>query len=163
MRRDAIEILSRLGDRFTFRERAAPIHHALRADYRIATLLLMLHHCGRGGRASLVKLHLLNWASRQSESRKALLDRLDGRLHFTDLPLKFDPSFNRAVDLARGEGLVERDDSQSITILPIGEKCVSEINADSTCMVHEKHFFGSVGKRITEVKMKQMINPTTIW
>ena len=160
---DAIEILSRLGDRFTFRARAAPIHHALRADYRIATLLLMLHHCGRGGRASLVKLHLLNWASRQPGSRRALLDRLDGKLHFTDLPLKFDPAFNRAVDLARGEGLVERDVSQSITIIPKGEKFVSEIIADSACMVHEKHFFSSVGKRITDAKMKQMINPTTIW
>ncbi|MEO7099189.1 MAG: hypothetical protein ABI162_07485 [Luteolibacter sp.] len=158
-----VNLLSGLTESFTFRERPEPLHHSLRADYRIATLLLMLRICGRGGRSGLVKLHVLNWASRKHDSRRALLDRLAGRFDYFDIPLRFDPAFNRAVDLARGEGLVERDQSQAISLTPSGQDCVNEILSNADCLEREKGFFGLVGKRLTDAKVNEMINPKTIW
>lgn len=97
METDALDILTQLGNEFTFRSRPIPIPYDMRVDYRLALLVLMLHFCGHKKQAQLAKLHVLNWSNRTAQSRMSFLDRLDGKLHMRDVPLKYDPAFNRAL------------------------------------------------------------------
>ena len=161
---DLADVLSQYCEGFTFRARPEPIHFTHRADYRIALILLMIQCCARGGKISLIKLHVLNWASRKALSRKALLDRLAGKRDFRDIPIRFDPSFNRAIDLARGEALIFRDpNTQSIAMSPSGQSIATELQADKAFMTSEKMFFTSVGKKLTDAKVNEIINPQTLW
>jgi hypothetical protein len=160
---DLVSLLASLSDSFVFRERPEPIHYSLRADYRISLILLMLHFCGYKGQAGLVKLHVLNWASRKLESKRALMDRLKGRAEFFDVPLRFDPAFNRAIDLARGAGLVSREASQAIMITELGRGCVDDILKDDSLLLKEKGFFQLVGRKLTAEKLKEITNPRAVW
>jgi hypothetical protein len=163
METDLIDHLAKLGSSFTFQKRPIPIPHELRADYRMATLLLMLHHCGWKGQAALDKLHVLNWALRSNSTRQAMLDRLAGNLHMRDVPVKFDPAFSRAIDLARGEGYVERTSTGAIVLAPIGTAWLADILSESSCLVGEKAFLKSVGKSLTKGRLQSVLNPSTIW
>lgn len=163
METDLIDHLAQLGSRFTFQKRPIPIPHELRADYRMATLLLMLHFCGWKGQAALDKLHVLNWALRTSSTRKAMRDRLDGNLHMRDIPVKFDSAFSRAIDLARGEGYVERTTTGAIALAPIGSAWLKDILAESSCLVGEKAFLMAVGKSLTREQLQSVLNPSKIW
>ncbi len=163
MQSDVFDILMQMGDEFTFRERPISIPYDMRSDYRIAILLLMLHYCGWKKQAPLAKLHVLNWSHRSDLARRAFLDRLDGKLHMKDVPIKFDPAFNRAIDMARGEFLIERTTNHALAITPTGNAWLEELLADPTCLPAEKSFFQAVGKRFTNTMLQSILNPSSIW
>ncbi|MES2738849.1 MAG: hypothetical protein V4672_21200 [Verrucomicrobiota bacterium] len=163
MESDALDLLTQLGATFTFRKRPIPIPYDMRADYRIAIILLMLRYCGWKGQAPLAKLHVLNWAHRTTDGQRALLDRLDGNLHMRGIQIKFDPAFSRAIDLSRGEGLIERTESHALVLTPSGNAWLDEIESDASCLVQERNFFESVGMRLKNSILKSILNPSSIW
>lgn len=164
MTSDALDLLLRIGAEFTFQERAIPIPPDMRPDYRMAMIVLMLHFCGGYKKqAPLAKLHALNWSMRTSASRRAFLDRLDGKLHMRDVPLKFDPAFNRAIDLAREEKLISRTQSQSLAISSKGQAWANELLADSSCLSDERSFLQLVGRRFTQAALNSILKPSTVW
>ena len=52
-----------------FKRRPMAIAAELRPDWKIAALLLILHLSSRGGKSSLRRLHILNWALRSVKNR----------------------------------------------------------------------------------------------
>lgn len=163
METDVLELLGQLGSDFTFGKRPISIPHDLRADYRMAVLMLMIGYCGYKGQAPLPKLHVLNWALRTSTSRRAFIDRLDGKLHMRDVPVKFDPAFSRAIDLARGDHLVERTPTMAIVLTPTGSAWLDDIRKEPSCFATEKAFLEAVGKRLTNDVLKSILTPSSVW
>src|SRR5688500_18987968 len=93
--------------RVSFERRPFPLVADLRLTWRLPLLALCLQICCRGGRSSLARLHLLNWAVRTPKSRTLLLQALDGHRRPHDMPVRLEPSLIRVIDFAAGEGLVD--------------------------------------------------------
>jgi len=96
---------------FTFTARPRSIPCDLRLVWRLHSLVLLLDAC-RGQKASHQQLHVLNWASRNEESRRSFIDFLNGNRTPNQIIVRYDPSLNRAVHFAFAEGVIERQAAQ---------------------------------------------------
>lgn len=146
---------------FTFRLRPEPVPGDLRPEWRLSVVVLMLLRCGRGGRLSLKKALLLNWAVLSSETRKIFTRMVDGNRQLTDIPVRLDPSLNRALDFARAERLliIEKKTTGSIiTLLPKGQELAERIHKEPDCLETEKTFFDSLRRRLPEEKVIEILD-----
>src|SRR5712691_3434873 len=100
------ELIASIRGAFNFRSRPASVPPDLRPAWKIAVLVLGLTKSGRAGKMSLKKAHVLNWAVRDELSREQFLRMINGDRRLEDVLVRFDPAFNRALDLAAGSGLV---------------------------------------------------------
>jgi hypothetical protein len=145
---------------FIFRSQPSPVPPDLRPVWRIAVLVLSLSKCGRAGKMSLTKAHVLNWAVRDDSSREVFLRMEKGDRQLEDVPVRFDPSFNRAVDFAAAEGLVSLDKKTTGLIVELstsGWKLAQELEEHEDCLRTERAFFGQV-RRIPEHKIQELLN-----
>lgn len=145
------------GASFRFSARPIAIPPDLRPVWRMTILVLFLHRCCRQGKSSLKKLHVLNWAIRHPASRQTLLDVLEGRVRPDRAIVRFDPALNRALDLAKGEELVEQVSGDRFQITAKGQLLAEEAMNDSACLTSEKWFMSEVGSKVTEVKINQLL------
>lgn len=134
---------------FTFSRRPVDIPADLRPAWRIGLLILLLKNCCREGRARFTQLHVLNWGVRSDENRAALENALNGNLDVDSFLVRIEPSLNRAVDLAIGEGLVARRSGDQIELRDSGHALADEIGADATLYRTEKEFMQRIRKRVT--------------
>jgi hypothetical protein len=140
---------------FTFTRRPVSIAADLRPLWRISIICLILQHC-RMTAATLVQLHVLNWALRDQTTRAAFLDALRGGL--TDAPIvRIDPSLNRAVDLAIGEGLVNRSSQGRLVLGQRGATLAQRVLSDDAIFVDEKAFFEEVGGKISGAMIDRLV------
>jgi hypothetical protein len=91
---------------FSFRSRPGSVPGDLRISWRLAVVLLILKY-SRSKRASLPKLHLLNDAIRSKSAMEKLAEIVTGNRSVQDWRIRVEPALGRALDFARGEGLVE--------------------------------------------------------
>jgi hypothetical protein len=156
----AQELLDYLDVKFSFREQPIPLQPQLRVIWGLSILVLILHICCRGGRSSITRLHLLNWAVRNDENRERLTVILENRLSpFTNL-IKCDPGFNRAIEYAIAESLVEVVDGSNnlrIRILQKGRKLANEIIEEEHCLQDEKAFLREKCASVTEELAKSLL------
>src|SRR5713226_491637 len=97
------DILSQaLRIRFEFKRRPVAITADFRPQWRVALLVLMLEKCW-GRRATLGQLHVINWALRSRENLSNFLQQIEGHFRPGKALVRFEPSLNRAIDLAVGE------------------------------------------------------------
>lgn len=139
---------------FIFRSRPEAIPGDLRPLWRIGMVLLVLHIASRGGKSSFRRLHVLNWAIRTSENRKSLRDMIAGKIAPDTVIVRIEPSLNRAVDLAHGEGLVDRVVGDRICRTQRGQTAATALYKEPSIFVEEKRFLEEFGKTLTE----QMVN-----
>jgi hypothetical protein len=128
---------------FTFKRRPLDLPGDLRPNWRVPVLVLMLRFCCRGGKSSLFKLHLLNWAIREKESQAALILSLSGSPDYSDIRIQVEPSFIRAIQFAVGEGLAERLENNRIRLAEKGRQLASDI-AESNCLAEERAFLAEL-------------------
>lgn len=146
---------------FIFVLRAEPIPAELRPDWRIALITIMLRKCGWAGSAPLRKLHLICSASLNEESRSMLLRILDGERNSEDVPIRVDPSLNRAVEYAVAEQLVEArvsSDTFVLKLLSKGIELADKILAETDCMEVEKSFANAIKGRLPNAKVDEILN-----
>jgi len=146
---------------FTFRLRPEPLPGDLRPAWRISVILLMLLRCGWGGKMSLKKAHILNWAVLTNETRNTLVRMVDGDRQLSDVPVRFDPALNRALDFARAEGLIHIDKTTkgSVVILHSkGEELARTIYDETDCLDIEKGFFDLLRKKLPEDKVEELLD-----
>lgn len=152
---------------FTFHVRKGPLPGDLRPTWRITVLCLMLLRAGRAGSMSLKKALLLNWGVRTQRTRGTLLRMIDGQRSLQDVPVRFDPALNRALDYAAAEKLVRaisKSTGSIVMLLPAGEKLATQVFESKECLEVEKAFFNSVRHRLPEEKVKELLNwETTLW
>lgn len=156
-----------LDARVTFRVRPIPVPCTLRPVFRIAVLSLLMSHC-HGDQATLLQLHVLNWAIRNTENRRRFLAYLAGEIRPDDVVVRFDPTLSRAVDFALAEGLLsipDRDPSQSdvpqrmpVMLTAKGKDFVATLNGKdfSDVLVTEKTFLRSLGRKLTQTQIDSL-------
>lgn len=157
---------------FVFRERPSALPADYRPSRRVALLLLVVNQC-HGKRATLEQLHVLDWACRSAQSRELFLSCLK-RGRGPDLPcVRFDPTLNRAIEWACGDGLLgatnrltQRSGGASATLgdyrvwlASRGEQAVEVLESIPDCLVNEKYLLESTGKKFTQ----EFVQPFLRW
>lgn len=134
---------------FVFRARPMPMPPDFRPDWRIAVILLLLRHCCRKNHSTFARLHVLNWAIRDSSGQKTMRELLLGAADPSATVVRIEPSLNRAVDFARAEGLT-RFAGGAIELTPKGFNAAEDLWAMSDALVQEKAFIREIKGRVTE-------------
>lgn len=144
------EVLSVLEVPFTFSRRPVAIPGDMRPLWRIALIVLFLDLSSRGAKSSLTRLHALNWLSKAPTSRSELISLVEMKYGGDAIIIRYEPSFNRALDLATGEGLIAKFDGKRFSLTLKGRAFAKTIEAESDCLTLEKTFLLAIGKRFTE-------------
>ena len=142
---------------FRFRRRPMAIAAELRPDWKIGALLLILHLSSRGGKSSLRRLHILNWALRSPKHRADFEQVRERRQPLFSFQFRFEPALGRAINLAVGEKLVEWVGGNRLRITVQGKRWVTAIMQDESVMLQERNFLDRIGKSITEPLATQMV------
>lgn len=155
---------------FTFHERRAPISCKIRPAWRIYTLLMILDKC-HGGKANLIQLHVLNWAIRTRETRRAFHEFLNGERSPSQTIVRHDPSLNRAVHFAFAEKLVTRQEVQQtiegqsskvppyrVVLSDKGRRFVKRLKALDGCFETQKQFLDSIPGKIAQKDVNMLFS-----
>lgn len=129
-----------------FRSRPEAIPGDFRPLWRIFIILLILHLSSRGGKSTIGKLHLLNWAIRTKDNRETFRKVISGDISPETIVVRVEPSLNRAVNLAHGEGLVEIVKGNRIRITSRGQRAIDKLLAVEDLFTYEKSFLEDLGK-----------------
>lgn len=134
--------------RLRFERRPSPVLAEHRPMYKVCQVLLILLLASRGGKSSLPRLQLFNWALKSSERQEQLVLAVGEKV--LQVPAwGFDPAMAIAVRIAISEGLVA-ENSTGYEITEAGEFFVKEILKDADLFRPERSFLSAVGKGLTE-------------
>jgi hypothetical protein len=92
----------------------------------------------------------MNWLSKTRESRDQLFRFIEGERLDGILIVRYEPSFNRAIDLATGEKILERLPGNRFVLTEKGTLFAQAITDDDNCLRSEKDFLHQLAKRFTE-------------
>tara|TARA_R110002167_G_scaffold234711_1_gene439999 strand:- start:12296 stop:12745 length:450 start_codon:yes stop_codon:yes gene_type:complete len=93
-----------------FDRKAMPVIPEHRPMYKICQILLILKLSSIGGKSSLIRLHLFNWALKDEKRKHVLMISADKKeLSFGVWGI--DPSLNMALNYANSEGLIGLNNS----------------------------------------------------
>jgi len=147
---------------FRFTRRPMAIAAELRPDWKMGAVLLILHLSSHGGKSSLRRLHILNWALRSSKNRAEFEQVREHQQPLFSFQFRFEPALGRAINLAVGEKLIEWVGGDRLLITAKGKRWVTEILKDEAVMQEERNFLKRIGKSITEPVATEMITVRNI-
>lgn len=139
-----------------FRTRPTSIPGDYRLAWRLSVLCLLLYR-GRGHTLSLEHLHVLWWAIRSRRSRELLLRWFSEDRRPDDLVVRFDPSLTTTLDLALGQGLVERTSVGNLSLTSQGVGMAEEIMDSATGLDAERAFLGDLPRSITQRQVREIL------
>jgi hypothetical protein len=140
---------------FQFTERPTPLAGDLRPVWRIGLILLILLH-SRGQKATLQKLHLLNSVSRSHAAREAYLRYASGLAKKDEIIPRIEPSLNRALNFARGQGLLEIEKGKNIKLTGAGLGAAQKLDEEAECLTAEREFLKAVKSFSTESNIEDL-------
>jgi hypothetical protein len=143
--------------KITFTSRPVPLFPSYRPLYRISLMLLVLKLNSVGGKASLLKMHLFSWGFKSNDNLKKLAEFVTSNFQKKLLYFGIEPSLNRALDLAIGEGLISSD-GYRYAITAKGEDFVSQLLKDDNLFILEKQILATIGKNINEKRITELEN-----
>jgi hypothetical protein len=147
---------------FRFTRRPMAIAAELRPDWKIGALLLVLQISSWGGKSSLRRLHILNWALRSPKNRAEFEKVREHQQPLFSFQFRFEPALGRAINLAVGERYVEWVRGDRLQITAKGKRWATEILRDESVMQEERDFLTRIGKDITETIATEMITVKNI-
>jgi hypothetical protein len=153
---DDVFHIPELDSPFTFTRRPVDLPGDLRPGWRIGLVVLLLKNCCRQGRVRFTQLHVLNWGVRSEENRRALVDAIAGTIAPDTLLVRIEPSLNRAVDLAIGEGLIRRRAGDRLELTTDGEALATEIERNPSLYEPERRYMSEIGKKVTAVFVERL-------
>lgn len=153
-------LLDDLNLTFVFNRRPTPLPADLRPLWRITLILLILLY-SRGQKASLQKIHVLNWASKTEENRRLLINYMNGEVQKNKIIPRIEPSLNRAIDFAVAEKLIDIQNGKSLQLTAKGLVVANEIDEDADCFLVEKIFFQQIKKFVSETNIDNLSNWTS--
>lgn len=151
-------LLSKLETSFVFKLRPEPIPGDLRPLWRIGVVLLILRLASRGARSSLGRLHVLNWAVRSKQNQKELIRLISGDISPDAIIVRIEPSLNRAIDLAQGEGLLTRISGSRLKLTKVGLERADLLIKSKEIFIKEKEFLQNIGKQLTETVTNKLFS-----
>ncbi len=143
---------------FVFRRRPMALPADLRPAWRLGLLVLLLRRCCRGGRTSLVRLHVLSWGFRSAEGRAQLLEVAQGRQSPDALVVRFEPFLIQAVEFALAEGVVLRDGGNRIQLAEPGKELAQELENATSAFASEKQTMSELRTKISEDLVNRMFS-----
>lgn len=142
---------------FSFSRKPDPVPGDLRPIWRVVVVILMLYMASRGIKSSIGRLHVLNWAIRNSRNQRSLLKTLESINNQHSELVRIEPSLNRAVDYAHGEGLVERVRGDRIGLTDRGIRAAQLVLKNDGVLSEEKQFLTVLGKKLTEQRVRKLL------
>ena len=134
--------------RLRFVRRPSPVLVEHRPLYKITQLLLVLQMSSRGGKSTLPRLHLFNWALKRTDRIQKLLDAANAKvLHLT--AWGFDPALAIAIRFAMAESLIKAT-STGYQLAEKGQAFITEVLKDADAFATERKLLSKIGKGITE-------------
>lgn len=134
--------------RLRFIRRPSPVLVEHRPLYKITQLLLVLHMSSRGGKSTLTRLHLFNWALKRTDRIQKLLDATKAKvLHVT--AWGFDPALAIAIRFAVAENLISAT-STGYQLTGKGRAFITEVLRDCEAFAAERRLLTLIGKDVTE-------------
>lgn len=134
--------------RLRFVRRPSPVLVEHRPLYKITQLLLVLQMSSRGGKSTLPRLHLFNWALKSTDRIQKLLDAAKAEvLRIT--AWGFDPALAIAIRFAVAENVIEPT-STGYQLTEKGRAFITEVLKDADAFAPERKLLSQIGKDITE-------------
>lgn len=131
-----------------FERRPAPVLVEHRPLYKICQLLLVLRMSSRGGKSTLPRLHLFNWALKRTDRIQKLIDAAKARaLNIT--AWGFDPAVAIAIRYAVAENLIKTT-STGYQLTEKGQSFIDDVLKDESAFFQERALLKEVGKDVTE-------------
>lgn len=137
-----------------FQQRPASVIPEHRPLYKIAQILLILFLASRGGKSSLARLHLFNWALK-SQGRITRLSEAASSKTLQISAWGFDPALAIAINFACAEELAFSSGG-SYSLTDRGLALAKEIARDDLLLKNEKDALLKVGKGITERMVEEV-------
>lgn len=138
--------------RLRFVRRPSPVLVEHRPLYKITQLLLVLDMSSRGGKSTLPRLHLFNWAMKSAERMQKLVDATKAKaLNIT--AWGFDPALAIAIRFAVAEDLIEPT-STGYQLAEKGRTFITEVLREAGAFAPERTLLAQIGKGITEDMVK---------
>jgi len=150
-------MLAKLDIPFIFKKRPAPVPGDLRPMWRISLILLILLH-SRSKKASLRKLHVVSWAARSPANRASFVKYSKNEIAKDEIIPRVEPSLNRAIDLARGEGLMTIDGGKNLLLSSTGLLAAEEINRSTECLMEDKRFLAEIKAFANETNIDGLLS-----
>jgi hypothetical protein len=126
----------------------------MRPEWRIPLLVLELSKC-RARTGSLKQLHILNWALRGPDAWPAFQRAYAGHPHPDDVTLRFDPTLDRTIDRAIGDGLVEWTSKGRLRLTAGGDQ-FAEILIGSDVLSEPRLMLTSIPGLLTQARFDQI-------
>ena len=136
-----------------FHRKKSAVIPELRPMYKIGKLLFILKLCCSGGKASLLKLHLFNWAMLEPNRMKALQLSAEKKELLLGV-WGIDPSLNMALGYATSEGLLERTKNGAYQLTAKSESFISKSQLLELFSC-EDHELRTIAKKISETMVTQ--------
>ncbi len=140
--------------RLLFERRPSPVLVEHRPLYKITQLLLVLQMSSRGGKSSLPRLHLFNWALKRTDRIQKLVEAAKSKVLNMNA-WGFDPALAIAIRFAVAENLV-KPTSTGYQLSGKGKAFIAEVLRDQDAFAKERKLLIHVGKDITEAMVDQV-------
>lgn len=134
--------------KLAFNVRPAPVLPEHRRMYKISQILLVLELSSRGGKSTLPRLQLFNWALK-SRGRQEILATGAKTQSLNVQAWGFDPALSIALRFAVADMLVNSVPT-GYQITDRGKLFVDDIEKDPDLMTQEKEALRRIGKGVTE-------------
>jgi hypothetical protein len=135
---------------FLFSDRRVDLPADLRPAWRIGIIVLLMKLCCRESKARFRQLHVLNWGVRNRRNRDLLMRAVSNDVPIDTVLVRIEPSLNRAVDLALGEGLIERLAGDQLQLTGKGTDLADAIQQTKGLFQQEKAFMNVIKKKVNE-------------
>jgi len=142
---------------FRFKRKPRSIPPDFRTDWKVSLLLLILEISSRGGRSSLKRLHVLNWAVRSSRHQEEFRATNATQSPLFSFKVRFEPAFSRAIDLAVAAELTAWVGGDRIELTTEGRSIAKRLLKTKDLFIPELAFLNSVGKSVTETQALDLL------
>lgn len=156
------ETLRGVKTRIQFRKKPNSVTPDYRPSWKVPLLLLILHISSRGGKSSLTRLHVLNWATRTALHQQEFTQTVESSVPLFKFRVRFEPAFSRAIDLAAAAGFVKWVNGNRLELAPQGESIARDLVKQKEAFGPEITFLEGVGKRVTEDQALKLLKGTDI-
>lgn len=148
---------------FTFQNTKTPVPADIRPMWRVSIIIIILKVSSKSNRASINKLHFLSSILRSREKMEIFLDVFNNNLHSSNLVVRFDPTLNRAVEIARAEGFVQIESGKTVSMTDKGQEFANKIINDTELFVVEKNYLNNFKpSQLTEKYIDSLIGMKNI-
>lgn len=140
--------------KLTFHRKPMPILADYRPLYKITQVLLILFLCSRGKKSSLIRLHLISWAIKDSKRKSILLESANrNKVQFGVWGV--DPSVNFSLQYSLAERLIEMSGA-SYKLTQKGINFISKVG-ENDVLEGDFNYLKSLGRRITEGMVQSIV------